>query len=146
MATLPSRAARAHSRHDDEFDLSRYFAPQRTSTDDLPDPEPLLRNLTVGVLEVFAGVRDVEQLARWLSEEAFRKLVSRANLAARARSARGVPVTRPVHTILSVRHSSPADGVVEGVLVVTGPARTRAVAMRLEGTDGRWRATSLAIL
>lgn len=145
MATMPTGAARAYPR-DDPFDITRHFAPQRTSTAALPDPGPLLRNLTVGVLEVFAGVRDVDQLARWLSEDAYRKLVTRSNLAARARSARGVPASRPVHAILSVHHSSPADGIVEGVVIVAGPARTRAVAMRLEGTDRRWRATSLALL
>jgi len=32
------------------------------------------------------------------------------------------------------------------VAVVAGPARTRALAVRLEGWDGRWRATSLALL
>ncbi len=95
---------------------------------------------------MFAGVREVDQLSRWLTEDAYRKLMTRANLAARARSARGVPAMRPVHTLLSVRHSSPADGVVESVVVVQGPARTRAVALRLEGMDGRWRATSLALL
>ena len=72
--------------------------------------------------------------------------VTRANLAARARSARGIPAKRPVHQIVSVRHSSPADGIVEGVVIVRGPARTRAVALRLEGMDGRWRTTSLALL
>ena len=39
---------------------------------DLPDPEPFVRNLTSGVLEVFAGVREVDQLARWLTEDAYR--------------------------------------------------------------------------
>ncbi|HAM13867.1 MAG TPA: 3-hydroxyacyl-CoA dehydrogenase, partial [Microbacterium sp.] len=34
----------------------------------------------------------------------------------------------------------------EGVVIVRGPARTRAVALRLEGMDGRWRTTSLALL
>jgi hypothetical protein len=57
-----------------------------------------------------------------------------------------VPARRPVHTILSVHHSSPVDGVVEAVVIVQGPARTRAVALRLEGMDGRWRTTSLALL
>jgi hypothetical protein len=127
-------------------ELSEFFAPQRTSSTALPDPEPFLRNLTRGVLEVFAGVREVDQLARWLTEEPYRKLVVRTNLAARARSARGVAARRPAHAILSVHHSSPADGVVEAVAVVQGPGRTRAVAMRLEGMDGRWRATSLALL
>ena len=91
-------------------------------------------------------MREVDQLARWITEDAYRKLVTRSNLASRARSARGIPARRPVHTILSVRHQAPADGVIEATVVVQGPARTRAVAMRLEGMDGRWRATSLALL
>jgi len=127
-------------------DVSEFFAPQRTPSTALPSPEPFLRNLTLGVLEVLAGVREVDQLARWLTEEPYRKLVTRSNLAARARSARGVPAKRPVHAILSVHESSPADGIIEGVVVVRGPARTRALAVRLEGMDGRWRATSLALL
>jgi hypothetical protein len=35
---------------------------------------------------------------------------------------------------------------VEAVVIVAGPARTRAIAIRLEGMDRRWRATSLALL
>lgn len=146
MAPSTGRAARAARRVSDQLALAEYFAPQRTPSEDLPDPEPLLRNLTVGVLEVLAGVRDVEQLARWLTDDAFSRLVTRANLSARARSARNVAATRPAHSVLSVRYSTPRDGVVEGVVIVAGPARTRAVAIRLEGWDGRWRATSLALL
>lgn len=128
------------------LEIEEYFAPQRSSTEQLPDPGALLRNLTIGVLEVLAGVREVDQLARWLDEDAFRALVIRANLTARARSARGVPAARPAHRILSIHCTSPADGVVEGVVISAGPARTRAIAIRLEGWDGRWRATSLALL
>lgn len=143
---MPSGSVRAHVGFADPFELNHFFAPQRTASAELPDPEPFVRNLTRGVLEVLAGVREVDQLARWLTEDAFRRLVTRANLAARARSARGVPAKRPVHALLSVRQQSPADGVVESVVIVQGPARTRAVAIRLEGMDGRWRATSLALL
>lgn len=146
MAQTPAGTARTFTAPFDAHELSEYFAPQRTSTAALPDAEPFLRNLTRGVLEVFAGVREVDQLARWLTEDAYRKLVARSNLAARARSARGVPAKRPIHAIMSVHHSSPADGVIEAVVIVQGPARTRAVALRLEGMDGRWRATSLALL
>lgn len=145
MATTPAGTARAHSPAD-AMELSEFFAPQRTPSQSLPDPRPFLCNLTRGVLEVFAGVRDVDQLARWLTEDAHRKLVLRASLATRARSARGVPATRPTHKIMSVHHSAPADGVVEAVVIVQGAARTRAVALRLEGMDRRWRATSLALL
>lgn len=127
-------------------EVSEFFAPQRTRLEDLPDPEPLLANLAVGVLEVLAGVREAEQLARWLGEDPFRALVTRANLTARARSARGMPVVRPTHRIVSIHSATPAEGVIEGVVISAGPARTRAIAIRLEGWDGRWRATSLALL
>ncbi|WP_169581635.1 MULTISPECIES: Rv3235 family protein [Microbacterium] len=146
MATTPAGTARAFRAPGGALELSEFFAPQRTPSTALPDPEPFLRNITRGVLEVLAGVREVDQLARWLTEDPYRKLVTRSNLAARARSARGVPARRPVHSILSVHQSSPADGVIESVVIVKGPARTRAVALRLEGMDGRWRATSLALL
>ncbi|WP_438353493.1 Rv3235 family protein [Microbacterium sp. CJ88] len=145
MAPTPAGTARLPAAVG-PVELSEFFAPQHTSSEVLPDPEPLLTNLTRGVLEVLSGQREVDQLARWLTEDAYRVLVTRANLATRARSARGVPASRPVHAILSVHHSSPADGVVEAVVIVAGPARTRAVAMRLEGMDRRWRATSLALL
>ena len=146
MATTPAGTARVPYASRSSAQVAEFFAPQRTPSIALPAPEPFLRNLTVGVLEVFAGVREVDQLARWLTEDAYRKLVTRTNLATRARSARGVAAKRPVHTIMSVHESSPADGIVEAVVVVRGPARTRALAVRIEGMDGRWRATSLALL
>lgn len=146
MSATHASSSRTPNFFGDARELSEYFAPQRTSAESLPDPEVFLRNLTRGVLEVLAGVREVDQLARWMTEDAYRKLLTRANLATRARSARGVPASRPVHAILSVRYSAPADGVIESVIIVAGPARTRAVAVRLEGMDRRWRATSLALL
>jgi hypothetical protein len=146
MTPSSAGTARAYPATVRSVELDEFFAPQRTPSHALPDPEPLVRNLTRGVLEVLAGVREIEQLARWLTEDAYRALLTRANLATRARSARGVPAVRPAHAILSVRQCVPADGVVESVVIVAGPARTRAVAMRLEGMDRRWRATSLALL
>lgn len=146
MALTSAGAARSYPAILRAVEAEEFFAPQRTASHDLPAPDPLLRNLTLGVLEVLAGVREIEQLARWLTEDAYRSLVTRANLAIRARTARGVPAARPAHAILSVRTCVPADGVVESVVIVSGPARTRAVAIRLEGMDRRWRATSLALL
>lgn len=121
-------------------------APQPTLASELPDPLPLLHNLTHGVLEVLAGVRDVTQLARWMTLEVYESVSVRAGLSARARSARGVAVSRPVHAIRSVHCTQASATAVEAVIVIAGPARTRAVAIRLEGMDRRWRATSLALL
>lgn len=72
--------------------------------------------------------------------------MTRANLSARARSARGMPPARPVFGIRSIRVTEPMDGVIEAVVIVDGPGRTRAVAVRLDGLDRRWRAKSLVLL
>lgn len=122
------------------------FARQPTSTARLPDPRPLVSTLAGGVLEVIAGVREVEQLARWLDEDSYNALVIRANLAVRARSARGHIAKQPAYVVQRTICSAPADGVTEATVIVATPVRTRAIAMRLEGFDGRWRATSLAVL
>jgi hypothetical protein len=51
-----------------------------------------------------------------------------------------------VYGIGASRVTFPADGVVEATVLVHGRARTRAVAIRLEGLDSRWRATALHVL
>jgi hypothetical protein len=53
---------------------------------------------------------------------------------------------RARRSVSSVHIFEPADGIVEATAVVVGGARARAVALRLEGWDGRWRCTRLAIL
>jgi len=126
--------------------IQEMFAPQPTAATQLPDPTPLVGTLAGAVLEVIAGVRDVEQLARWFTEEPYLNLVMRANLAARARSARGETARQPAYSLRRVMCFFPADGVVEATAIVVGPLRTRAIPMRLEGYDRRWRATSIAIL
>lgn len=127
-------------------ELSEFLAPSLTPKDELPDPEPLVRNLTMGMLEVFAGVREIEQLARWLSEDAFRSLSARSALSRRSREQRDSPAKRPNYRIRSVQLCHTASHVVEAVAVVLGPNRARSVAIRLEGLDRRWRATSIALL
>jgi uncharacterized protein DUF6459 len=123
-----------------------YFGRQPTSTSRLPDPKPLVENLACSVLEVLAGARDLEQIARWMSESVYKHLLKRVVLAARGRAARKQPVARPVFRLAATRVTSPADGVVEAVVIVHGKARTRAVAIRLEGLDQRWRATAISVL
>jgi hypothetical protein len=133
-------------RRPSRFDPEEFFGVQATSARDLPDPEPLLVNLTRCVLESLAGARDLEQLARWVTDDVYRVLLKRSVLAARARAVAKVPVARPQLSILSTHQSSPRDGVIEAVVIVSTRVRVHAVAIRLEGLDRRWRASSISVL
>ncbi|WP_187432443.1 Rv3235 family protein [Agromyces mariniharenae] len=127
-------------------DDDEYFGRQPARRRDLPDPEQLLRNLTHCVIEVLAGARDLEQLARWVTDDVYRNLSKRVVLAARARRVKGQAPQRPAFTVGRVRTCEPVDGVVEAVVMVHQRARSRAVAIRLEGLDQRWRASAISVL
>lgn len=51
-----------------------------------------------------------------------------------------------VYEVQRVRLSSPGDGIIEATVTASARARTRALAMRIEGLDGRWRVTSLGMM
>ncbi|HET8958765.1 MAG TPA: Rv3235 family protein [Microcella sp.] len=123
-----------------------FFDYQPTSTVDLPDPRPLVENLTRCVIEVLAGARELEQIARWVTDDVYRTLLRRQTISARARAARGAPAARPAFALGGVRLCEPRDGVIEAVVVVNSRARCRAVAIRLEGLDRRWRASAIHVL
>ena len=137
---LPSRVTRAR------FVPDEFFGHQPTSTSSLPNPQPLIENLTRCVIEILAGARDLEQISRWVTDDVYRHLLKRVVISARARYAKGTAVVRPTFSIGSTTLCEPRDGVVEAVVIVRGRARTRAVALRLEGLDRRWRATAINVL
>src|ERR1700679_333898 len=100
------------------FDSDDFFGAQPASTSSLPDPGPLLENLTRCVIEVLAGARDLEQLARWVSDDVYRHLLKRVVLSTRARRARAQKASRPTFSIGSTSVFEPRDGVVEAVVIV----------------------------
>ena len=121
------------------------FGPQPTARAELPDPRPMTRRLTQAIAEILAGARPAAQLARYATLDVLEHLerstgrLSQAVTGAPGR--RGTVPLRPV--VASVHVSEPADGVAEVCAVLdTGPRR-RALALRLEGLDGRWRCTQL---
>ena len=123
-----------------------FFGHQPTGREALPNPEPLLENLTRCVIEILAGARDLEQIARWVTDDVYKHLLKRVVLSARARQAKGQSAVRPAITIGSLSICEPRDGVIEAVVIVHSRARSRAVAIRLEGMDARWRATAINVL
>jgi len=123
-----------------------FFDYQPTSSAALPDPRTLVENLTRSVVEILAGARELEQIARWVTDDVYRTLLKRQVISARARAARGTPAVRPAFAIGSVLMCEPRDGIVEAVVIVNSRARSRAVALRLEGLDHRWRASAIHVL
>lgn len=117
-----------------------HFGPRPTASDELPDPEAWARRMVQAVVEVLTGVRPLAQLVRWTSPDVYAGLQRRGAASAAVRPASG---RRAV--VRSVRLCEPADGVIEACAVVIGNGRARAVALRLEGLDGRWRMTALEI-
>jgi hypothetical protein len=115
------------------------FGRRPTATSDLPDPEAWARRMVQAVLEALSGIRPVAQLVRWTSLDVYAGLQRRSALAA----GRPLPGRRAV--VRSVRVGQPADGVVEACAVVVARGRVQAVALRLEGLDGRWRMTALEL-
>jgi hypothetical protein len=142
-AVFDGTAARALA---PRFAPDDFFDHQPTPTSALPDPQPLIENLTRCVIEILAGARELDQIARWLSDDVYRHLLKRVVLSSRARQAKGSAALRPTFTIGSIMVCEPRDGVVEASVVVRGRARVRAVALRLEGLDSRWRATAVYVL
>lgn len=123
-----------------------YFGFQRTNRHALPEPDPLVENLTRSVMEILSGARELEQIARWVSDDVYRNLLIRVQASARARALKKIAPYRPVFSIGTTRITYPTDYAAECVTVVHGRARSRAIAIRLEGLDGRWRATAIHVL
>jgi hypothetical protein len=124
-----------------------FFEPQPTPTHQLPDARSTVERLALVACEILAGTRAIEQIGRWVSEDVYRMLAERAIAARRARARRmETQSVRPHIVVASTRVSEPRDGIIEGVSIVTIGHRTRAVCIRLEGLDHRWRASALALI
>jgi hypothetical protein len=119
------------------------FGPQRTSRALLTEPRPWAGRLVQAVVEVTAGVRPLTQLVRWTTSEVYESMQRRASHA--RTSARIDDLDRWAEVVRSVHVSEPVDGVAEVCAIVQQGPRCRAIALRLEGIDGRWQCTALHI-
>ena len=117
------------------------FGPQPTRSALLPDPVPLVPRLAQTVIEVVSGQRPAPQLIRHTAPSVYSVLARQAMVAGRRRTS----VAQRSPLVRRVRLCEPADGVVEACAVVVAHGRVRALAMRLEGLDGRWVVTALTI-
>lgn len=141
---VPGQGVLVFERAHAEDDPDAAFAARRpTSAGDLPDPARWVAQFVQVAVEVAAGFRPAGQLVRWTSDDVFQRLQRRNRLAGRPEMRTRA---RAGHTqVRGVRVCLPRDGVVEASAVVWGRDRVRAVALRLEGWDGRWRVTALEL-
>lgn len=116
----------------------------RTPADELPRAHPVARALLQGLLEVLAGVRPLAQLQRATSVQLYAELERRVQ-ERRVQAAAQPAGTRPMTgAVRSVHVQQRADGVAEVCATVQRGDRMGALALRLEGVDGRWCCTELA--
>jgi hypothetical protein len=116
-----------------------YFGPQRTVSEDLPEPEAWVRHMAQALVEVMSGARPATQVIRWTTPEVYSVLARR-----HAASGRRKTVVRRA-IVRRVMICEPVDGVVEGCAVILDNGRVRALAMRLIGVDGRWVISELQV-
>lgn len=115
------------------------FGPQPTATADLPEARGWAARFAQALVEVMAGDRPLAQLIRWTTSDVYDEV---AGLVAGpgvgpADAARGV--------VRSVHVSEPTDGVAEVCALVRRGVRSTALALRLEGLDGRWQCSALEL-
>lgn len=125
------------------------FETQWSSMIELPDASVFALNFTQRALEVLYGSRDLAQIARWVTDDVYKAMQSKVD--ARTRRLSVLPLDardRITHrfTLSQVKIGNPREGIVEACVVVKGAQRIRAAALRIEGYDRRWRATSFTVL
>jgi hypothetical protein len=128
------------------LDSDDYFGIEFVNSDELGDPRPILAFLAQSVIETLAGIRDIEQCARWLSDGVYQQLRQKSLASSRSRAESSVKAMRPNLVVGKISVFSPRPGVIEGVVIIHNIGRARAVAIRLEGYNNRWRARSVAVL
>jgi hypothetical protein len=111
-----------------------------------PEAEKVLRALALRAVEVIAGARDLEQLARWVTDDVYARLRVRVSIAARARAITGIVAERPRLWIDHVKTWPTDTGGFNAVILVYDKRRAHVVSVQLEGLDERWRATVLVVM
>lgn len=119
---------------DPEEDDEVPFDYVRTPRDELDDPRARAATFVRALLETLAGDRPVGQFVRWTTPDVYDDL--EPMIAARAIRQGRIALRR-------LYVAEPVPGVAEVTAVVQQGPRAGAVALRLEGLDGRWLVTAL---
>lgn len=108
------------------------FDVQPTGRKDLPPARDWSVRLVTALIEIVNGNRPLTQLIRWVTPDVMTALqfqIGKNNF--------------PKFAVRSINVHETDDGVAEVSAVFGSTSRSFALAMRLEGLDGKWRATSI---
>lgn len=122
-------------------------APLRRVADEEREVCAISRSTVQAAIEVLAGTRPAQQLARRLDERCLAALQHRAALTRRVPCGSSPTAGRLHHnpSVRSVRACRVSEDVYEASAVVVEELRVRAVALRLERSRVSWRVTVLEI-
>ena len=137
----PPRKRRYRQAKKDEL-----FDYQPTGTEALPPAKEFVEMFIPQVLETIHGLREIRTCGKNMTQTVFNAIEARAVSAKLRSQVAKEPSPRPVFALGNVIISEPRDGVCEAAAVVHGPTRVRAVALRMEGLDNNWKATSFRML
>ncbi|XAS66202.1 Rv3235 family protein [Micrococcaceae bacterium Sec5.7] len=121
---------------------------QLRAADEGREISAITRNTVQAAIEVLAGTRPVQQLARRLDQRCLNALQHRASLIRREAANSSFPAVKRLHrnpAVRSVRVCEVSPDVYEASAVVVDELRARAVAVRLERSKQVWRITALEI-
>ena len=122
-------------------------APPLRTADETREICAICRSTVQAAIEVLAGIRPAQQLARRLDERCLAALQHRAALTRRVPCGSS-PTAGRLHrnpSVRSVRACRVSADIYEASAVVVGELRVRAVALRLERSRLAWRVTVLEI-
>lgn len=121
-------------------DVDPMFGPQHTPSAALPDARVWVQRFALTLVECLDGRRPPTQLSRHVDADVLGRLTRRYRTALRRGPRAGLTRVR------RVRVCEPCDGVVEAAVVARIGGRPTPIALRLNGTDGRWVVTVLEML
>lgn len=125
----------------DFFPPEEDFERRPSLRSELGDPRPFVAKMAQAIIEVTSGQRPAPQLIRHTTPPVYSVLARRALVSTRRQPAGA----RRSAVVRRIRVCEPADGIVEACAVVVSHGRVRALALRVEGLDGRWIVTQLTI-
>lgn len=128
----PARLYLVPTTHGESYDPD--FAPNPSPLKELPNIERWTLTYIVTVIEIMAGRRPVQQVARSTHRFTYNSILRDIG------SIDEVPKIRRIH------RNQPIEGVVELTAVLVFKNRVRALIARFEGVDKKWLCTELELL